>query len=122
MEANENDYSFSVRIALAALRRLSPDSDLRLETVARTVRLSRCHLSRLIKKETGHGFREHLRNVRMETARTALSQTTLSIKEVAAGCGFRNTSAFDREFKRVHGLSPLLWRVAHSLQLGCDNK
>lgn len=112
MHQLENRPSVSVEMALAFLKQRIADSHFRLENLAKAVHLSRSHLSRILKKETGVGFREHLRNLRFECARAALRDGELSIKEIAAHCGFNSTSSFDHEFRRAHGCSPTEWRRA----------
>ncbi len=78
--------------------------------IATALRVSCTHLSRSIKKETGQGFRAHLISARILDARRHLLDPTLSVKEIATSVGYESTSSFDREFRRLHGLSPTEWR------------
>jgi transcriptional regulator GlxA family with amidase domain len=84
---------------------------LRLSAAARHVALSESHLDRLLKRDTGRTFVEHLRLLRVRNASGLLGRTTLSIKEVAALSGYDHTSSFDRDFKRIHGCTPTTFRL-----------
>jgi MbtH protein len=86
------------------------DSVLDLARMAGAARLSRCHVSRLIKHETGVGFATHLRAARVNHAKHLLQSTDLSVKEIAAAVGYTNTNALDRNFKAVTGLTPTSYR------------
>ena len=72
-----------VRLALAYLESSYASPGLRLDTVAKHVRVSSHHLSFLIKKETGQGFRRHLIAIRLEMAQHHLATSLMSIKEIA---------------------------------------
>jgi len=98
--------SLRVRMALAYLECSYANPELRLTTVAKHVRVSPHHLSCLIKKETGQGFRRHLIAIRFEMARHYLATSLMSIKEIALSVGYSSTSSFDREFRRCFKRSP----------------
>lgn len=96
--------------ALQIIRGSFRDPALRIGTVARTLRLSPTHLSRLIKKQTGVGFRALCIRMRLAEAKRHLLDPTLSVKEIASLAGFNSTSNFDRDFRRLYGCSPTQWR------------
>jgi two-component system, response regulator YesN len=98
--------SLRVRMALAFVDTKYPDPKLRLDAVAKHVSVSPHHLSWLIKKETGQGFRQHLISVRLEAARRYLATSVMSVKEISALVGYGSTSSFDREFRRSFECSP----------------
>jgi transcriptional regulator GlxA family with amidase domain len=83
-----------------------------LDDLAKSVRLSRRHLSRLFHLETGLSPKAAQRAVRMERARHLLMTSHLTIKEVAASCGFMDASHLVRKFARVHRMSPTEYRNA----------
>lgn len=95
-----------VRTALAFVEKQYADPKLRLDSVAEHVRVSSHHLSSLIKKETGKGFRHHLIHVRLQAARFYLTRSFMSVKEIATLVGYGSTSSFDREFRRNFECSP----------------
>lgn len=81
-------------------------SSCRLEEVARTLRLSRSYLSRLVQGETGRSFNVHLRLTRMNTAARLLQSSSLSIKEISAATGYEHVPSFDRQFRKHFRMTP----------------
>jgi len=107
-------------MALAFVERSYEQPYLRLDAVAEHVRVSPHHLSCLIKKETGLGFRQHRARLRLDRARCHLKDSLLSIKEIAAAVGYSNTSTFDRDFRRTFGCSPTELRRRMHIGCGCQ--
>jgi two-component system, response regulator YesN len=95
---------------LRFIRARHGDPVLDLASMAGAARLSRCHVSRLIKHESGVGFATHLRAIRVRHAKHLLQSTDLSVKEIAAAVGYTNTNALDRNFKAVTGVTPTQYR------------
>jgi AraC-like DNA-binding protein len=85
-----------------------------LAETARTARLSKWHLERLIKRYTGISFLQNLRAIRMRQVEHLLEETGASIKEIAARAGYANASTLDRDFRRCHDCSPREWRIRHA--------
>jgi AraC-like DNA-binding protein len=52
----------------------------------------------------------YLTNVRIEKAKMLLSQTEDAIKQIAGKVGFKDTSNFNKNFKKLTGISPSMWR------------
>ncbi|MCC6414385.1 MAG: helix-turn-helix domain-containing protein [Opitutaceae bacterium] len=78
----------------------------------RVARLSSSRLQALFREVTGYPPLDYLRRLRVEEARRLLADSRLSVKEVAARTGFRDTSHFSKVFRRVDGLSPAHFRDA----------
>lgn len=85
-----------------------PSADLR--ALAAALGVSRWHLSRVISRETGHGFAEHLHGLRVLEAAHLLATTRLSVKEVAATVGYPRTGELDRHFGRWLRMTPSRFR------------
>lgn len=51
-----------------------------------------------------------LTSVRIEKAKELLNNTDFPIKNIAARVGFKDISNFNRNFKKLTGVSPLVWR------------
>ena len=81
-------------------------SSCRLEEVARTLRVSRSYLSRLVLRETGRTFNRHLQLARMNTAARLLQSTSLSVKEISAATGYEHVPSFDRQFRKHFRMTP----------------
>jgi two-component system response regulator YesN len=77
-----------------------------LEDAAARTSLSPAHLSRLLSAETGATFTGHLSGKRIERACKELARGLLSIKEIAALCGYPDANYFSRAFKKVMGITP----------------
>lgn len=79
------------------------------ETAARWY-MSESAFSRFFKRETGTGFTEYVRNLRLEHAKEALLSTNKSITEVAYDCGYSNLSVFNKNFRQAFSVSPKEFR------------
>jgi transcriptional regulator GlxA family with amidase domain len=78
--------------------------------LAAQFRLSRSRFEHLFKKQTGETFRSHLRGVRLAHAKSLLTDYSLSIKEVAARCGYSSGSSLARDFRKFIHSSPSKYR------------
>lgn len=82
----------------------------KLEEVARHLRLSAEHTARVFKKETASTIFDFLREVRIDHAKTLLVSAHLSIHEIARAAGYSSTTLFCRNFKRLVGTTPSAYR------------
>jgi len=64
------------------------------------------YLSSLFKRYTGLSLKEYRTRLRMERARTLLSETRLSVTEVAGAVGYAELYSFSRQFKLYYGIPP----------------
>lgn len=85
-------------------------SDVALGEMAAAAYLSEYHFARLFKQVTGVTPHVYLANVRLERARSLLTETSLPIVEVAAMVGYQSQSHFTRLFKSVTGVTPGAYR------------
>ena len=81
-------------------------SNISLAGVAEVCSVSREHLSRTFKQETGYCFSEYLTLVRLKHAEYLLKNDNLSIIETANRCGFGDSNYFSFVFKKNYGVSP----------------
>ena len=82
----------------------------RLDAAA-AVGITPSHLSRLFSEYAQSSFSSHLLKVRMDRAAAILADESLTVKEVAYHCGYRDLSYFIRSFRAYHGTSPGHWRL-----------
>lgn len=68
--------------------------------------LSLRQLERLFRAHLGRPIGAHYREMRLRRARALLAQSTLSVTEVALGCGFESRSHFSRAYRARFGRSP----------------
>ena len=81
-----------------------------LSELADLANLSRSHLCRLFKSQTGLSPGEYLRRLRMEKARELLSTSVLSIKQIMAMAGYNSKSHFVHHFRRSFDVAPSEYR------------
>jgi len=90
-------------VATAYAERLS------LDEVARRIATSRRQLQRIYAEIGGTTFRDQLTEVRMERAAELLARDGarwLTVREVAARVGYRQSAQFAKAFRSHHGVSP----------------
>lgn len=83
---------------------------LSLEEVADQVNLSPTYLSRKFRKTTGVTFKEYINYIRIKQAVQALLTTDDSITKIAVDCGFNSSNYFKDIFKKINGVSPMVFR------------
>ena len=77
-----------------------------LTETAAYVNFSPAHFSRLFKKVIGVTYSEYLNYIRIETGRSLLLTTNLSIGEIAQLSGFDNSNYFCNVMKKLLGDNP----------------
>ena len=75
--------------------------------------LSETRVLRLFNSEVGRTLRSHVREVRMARAAELLKDRSIPIKTIACLCGYSLVNNFYRDFKIVHGTSPMQMRLRH---------
>lgn len=83
---------------------------LSLADVADQFGLSSYTLSKKFKQYVGVGFLEYLIHLRIEEARRLLSETDMSVTEIAYEVGFDSTSTFYRDFRLLTKVTPAAYR------------
>ena len=63
-------------------------------------------MTALFRKQVGISPKEYLTNYRMEIAAKLLVQRNLTVKEVAAACGYVDIYSFTKAFKKHYGCAP----------------
>ena len=78
--------------------------------LARSLNMSRWHFCHLFKAEMSQSPSQYIGTLRMQEARTMLSETFLTVKEIRAKLGNIDRSHFSREFRNFCGLTPTEFR------------
>jgi YesN/AraC family two-component response regulator len=68
------------------------------------------HINRLVKLNTGMGFKDFLVHYRLEVAKDMLASSAQSITSVSEGCGFATPSYFSEMFMKHEGMTPREYR------------
>jgi AraC family transcriptional regulator len=84
--------------------------EISLATLAELVNLSLFHFARAFKQSFGVPPHRYHSDRRMDRARSLLQRPALSVTQVGAQTGFRETSSFTRAFRRFTGLTPTEYR------------
>lgn len=74
------------------------------------------YLGRLFKSKTGQTVTEYDNRLKIRQAESLLEETDLSIEQIAAQAGFNSGTYFDRVFRKITGLSPLMYRKSAKQQ------
>ena len=81
-----------------------------LKEVAARLGVSESHLRARFRQETGMSLGRHVRRLRLQKAMGLLSQSDLSVTEIAEQCGFEGVFAFSRSFHRFAGMPATAYR------------
>ncbi|MBE1444486.1 helix-turn-helix domain-containing protein [Paenibacillus sp. OAS669] len=84
--------------------------ELSLDYLADKLNMSSAYLSVYIKEKTGTNFSDHLNDIRIRKAQELLSGTDTSINDVGQQIGYRNSTSFNRMFKKWTGMTPSEYR------------
>jgi AraC-like DNA-binding protein len=84
------------------------------DSVANHFGLAPNHVSRLFKKEGQTHFRDYLNLVRINRAKFMLHNYGLTLKEVAANCGYSDVAYFCRIFKKMNSATPTQYQTTGS--------
>jgi AraC-like DNA-binding protein len=76
------------------------------QRLADDLHVTRAHLGRLLRSNTGIGFRKWRTMLAMKVAVRRLNESDKYIAQIAYDLGFDHPSQFDREFRYVFGVSP----------------
>ncbi|WP_367379412.1 helix-turn-helix domain-containing protein [Subtercola boreus] len=75
--------------------------------------LSPTHFSWLFKQQTGSPVLHYQTQLRMARARELLDTTDDQVSTVAALVGYDDAFYFSRQFRKIHGTTPLRYRALH---------
>jgi AraC-like DNA-binding protein len=105
----------SVKVIQDAIVRMreAAETPLDIEELARKFNVSYRSFRRAFARHTGLSPHRYLQEVRLARARTLLSQSSLSIKEISLHAGFEDTQYFCRFFHKKVGMTPTAFRNAH---------
>jgi AraC-like DNA-binding protein len=84
---------------------------IRVKDAARLCAMSDCSFMHLFKDVTGQSFVAYLNSFRAARAQDLLASTDVAISEISLETGFCNQSYFGVIFRRIHGVTPLQYRL-----------
>lgn len=89
------------------------DTDLTVEKCAAALHYNANYLSSVFRKETGQTFSDYLSSFRFGMARRWLTETDMTIKEIAERLQYLNSQNFIRSFRKQEGMTPGQYRDAY---------
>ncbi|NKB76360.1 MAG: helix-turn-helix domain-containing protein [Gammaproteobacteria bacterium] len=95
---------------LMKVSNLQRDPDLSVTKIAKALGISPREVSQSVNLETGQNVSAYINNYRIKDVCKLLTETDSTITEVLYQAGFNTKSNFNREFKRVMGTNPSVWR------------
>lgn len=98
-------YGAPIRAAIELIREKACEG-LCARDVVKTMRCSRHYAEMKFRDATGHTILDEIQEVRMERAKSLLSNPARSVAAVANLCGYRSPSAFCTQYKKAFGVLP----------------
>lgn len=86
--------------------------EVKLQMLASRAHMASSYLIRLFKTHTGTTPYQYLQDLRMNAAKSYLTNTSMTVKDIAETNGFPSIHYFSRQFKKKYGMSPSQWRLA----------
>jgi AraC family transcriptional regulator len=86
------------------------EEPLPIATLAELVRLSRYHFCRAFRRSFGVSPHRYHLHRRMERGKALLTDSALSVTEIALELGFQETSSFSTAFRKLVGRAPTAYR------------
>jgi AraC-like DNA-binding protein len=114
-ESQEEDREVLARIEdLLRTQRLYRDENLSLDRLARKAGIPARQISGAINRLAGRNVSQFVNEHRIAAACRLLAETDRTVTTIIFEVGFQTKSNFNREFRRVMGTSPSLWRAAQN--------
>lgn len=107
---NENsEYEYKMNLIRKKIH-MEPEYPWNIGDIASSLGLSRSHFQRIYKNEFSISCINDVIQSRITMAKKLLSNTNLNIDEIAAKCGYQNSSHFMKQFKQMTGLTASQYR------------
>lgn len=109
--ATPEDHEIMGRLELLmGKQKVYRDDNLTLSRLARKMGLPSRQISQAINRATGANVSQYINQLRVRHACRLLEETDQSVTSIMLESGFQTKSNFNREFRRVTGMSPVAWR------------
>lgn len=91
------------------------DKELSLNTLAKLFHVNKYHLSHIFKDNMQISITDYILHRRIGEAQSKLLETDYSISQISDYVGFSNIGYFDRQFKKIVGMTPNEYRNSKKL-------
>ncbi|MDF2542914.1 MAG: AraC family transcriptional regulator [Herbinix sp.] len=85
--------------------------DIKITDVAKHLSMDRTYLYKLFMTHIKVSPQQYLIRFRLDIAQKLLSETDLTVTEIAYSCGFRDASSFNKHFKNLLNITPTKYRT-----------
>lgn len=122
-EPSEEDREILERLAsLMEEQRFYRDENLNLSRLSRRLGLPVRQISGAINRSLGINVSQYVNQLRIREACRLLEETDQSVTAIMLSSGFQTKSNFNREFRRITGMSPVAWREREVWKLVSPNR
>jgi len=83
-----------------------------VQQVSAELNLSSHYLSDMLRSLTGHSTQQHIHLYLIERSKEMLTNSSLTVSEIAYALGFGHPQSFNKFFKMKTNLSPLTFRAS----------
>jgi AraC-like DNA-binding protein len=97
------------------------DANLNLSRLARKAGLPARRISAAINRTSAKSVSQYVNGYRIAEACRLLTETDQPVTTIMFDAGFQTKSNFNREFRRVTGMSPMAWRAKSQLSTGLQH-
>ncbi|WP_124098987.1 AraC family transcriptional regulator [Ruminococcus sp. Marseille-P6503] len=87
-----------------------PENDWSISKISRTMNISPAYFQAIYKRQFGISCGSDIINSRIEAGKELLSESRMTIYEVAFSCGYNSEVHFSRQFKQITGVTPSEYR------------
>lgn len=84
--------------------------EIQIDKLSQLCHVSTSHFRRLFKQVLGWAPLDYVQMVRIDRACVLLYDCDLSVTEIGMQVGYPSPSSFNRQFRKIHGISPSQWR------------
>ena len=109
----DTEATFAALEALMAREELHLDPDINLNRIARRLVKPARDVSRAVNAQAGCNVSQYINKLRVDAACQMLANTQMPVTQVIYAAGFNTKSNFNREFARITGQAPSVWRASH---------
>lgn len=86
------------------------NENLSLDSIARQTGINKYAISRFFSHNMQCSFNSYINMLRLSTAQSQLANTTKDITSIMLDCGYQNQQVFNRNFKKLLGITPSQYR------------
>ncbi|MDF2909101.1 MAG: hypothetical protein K0R34_4422, partial [Herbinix sp.] len=110
---NTNNESIINEAIIEYINANLTENDFNLNSISYQFNMNRNYLAKLIKEVTSYSFNDYINIKKIALAKELLSNTILTVEEIAHRTGFTYAHYFIKVFKNIEGITPGQFREMH---------